>query len=113
MKIPNDEGGLSSGFLGVASTAPVPSGAQSPPAGFQILEGYTFRTPGQYRMAVFFTQEVRSSFIRPHYDRLPKTAYGVMYWLSFLFGLELRPSQDGPEFAVDVQSNTVEFTVKP
>ena len=110
--LPEDKyGRVGSAFATITATAPVPSGVQPPPAGFQILRDYTFRTPGRYKMAVFFTGKTPSRFIRPNYDALSKSAYTILYGLSRVFGVEVRPSVQGPVFFIDAQSEVVEFEV--
>jgi hypothetical protein len=93
--------------------APAPPGVKPVP-GFQILTGYTFDTPGVYRIQTYYSMEgVVAKRVHPRVKGLPGPVLRVLAMLSRLPGLNVLPDPSRIDLSIKATSETAEFEVRP
>lgn len=90
-----------------------PRGAVEPPAGFQVLRGYSFSKPGKYTLgAVYKSGPTVLERIYPNYDALSEKHKGWLDQLAERTRLDLRPKARTTRTLL-VESERAAFEVLP
>lgn len=89
--------------------------APKPPPGFRILEQFVFGKPGKYRIQVIMEDaNLPAKPLYPYAERVPWQLGRIMRFLGMVGGYDLEPvSRDTRQYHVLVESQTLEFEVKP
>lgn len=94
---------------------PVPIDAETPPAGFKILDLFVFERPGTYTIQAVFESKVDAEPILPYEKRIPFLLHLPVYLLEKC-GLDFYPDSRpllSNDYLVHVESERIPFTVAP